>query len=68
MVPSGIEYATFRIVARCLNQLRHRVAPTMMEGRWNAQHNIIQLQTELFWIQLPDSLPLNFVFEKSKRE
>jgi len=49
MIPSGNESATFRNVARCLNQLRHRVAPTMVEGSWNARHNIIQLQTELFW-------------------
>jgi len=58
MIPSGIESATFKIVARCLNQLRHRIAPTMMEGRWNAQHNIIQLETELFCIHLPDSLSI----------
>ena len=31
MTPSGIEHATFRLVAQCLNKLRHRVPQKMVE-------------------------------------
>jgi len=33
MTPSGIELATFQLVARCLNQLRHRMPATVMSTR-----------------------------------
>ena len=36
MTPSGIEPATFRFVAHCLNQLRYRVPHSFSEGNINS--------------------------------
>ena len=40
MTPSGIEPATFRILAQCLNQLRHCLPPRYSDITLNVRSNI----------------------------
>jgi len=45
MTPSGIEPETLRLVAQCLNQLRHRVPHRLVYGALKFQRAIHQIRS-----------------------
>jgi hypothetical protein len=54
MIPSGIEPATFRLVAQCLKQLRHRVPQVNGKSLKFTDHSVLQ------FLNLPTFVTLRF--------
>jgi hypothetical protein len=65
MTPSGIEPATFRLVAQCLNQLRNRVPPTDVTGEEQTR-DLSKVIIKLYVPKTPDQWNSEILLDAGK--